>query len=286
MLDAAEFYARSVSKVNEGNAAGQGVLGPAPSGRSSSWFGTEPENVVPYSKGERVWRHGLDRMSSLVAADLAGISSIRRVKTRGDFGDFIDMQRVYAGQLDRAWDTTTRVRATGVGRVVTTVMVNIGGNCHEAPDAFFWRGAAAVRLCDALERSGRSVRIVLFSHIKRLFEGYRDEHTVIGVVFKREGESIDIHSLTVATALSGWFRYWMFRALQSFPMRATGDLGCSQHHRAGPVNFDAVPATMREMAGDAGTVMVDSITCGAEANAFLQKMVDWFNTPELADAQY
>lgn len=241
---------------------------------SKRWFGVEGGIPAVEKLVHDGWPEGLQRIQEAVQA-LApkGVASIRRRRVRRDFGDDVDMQRVYSGDLGHAWSATERVLKRGLGRHVTTILINLGQNARATGEQMFWRGAAAVSLVNALEESGRRVRVVGFDTSQRLYAGEDSETvTVFTVTLKEAREPVDLENLAVATALSGFFRVYLFRAWWAIPEKVKSSLG----HALVWSRRDGVKTTglqsLMDQAGTEATIMVDGIWSKLEAQEFVS---DW-----------
>ena len=151
------------------------------------------------------------------------LPSIKRKRCKGSQGHTLNIQAIYNGKFDKAWNTTRKssagARKKKTGNV--NVVIDIGGSCSLDSSVFFWRGAVGVMLAKALQKSGRNVRILVAASA----QGYTTESgpgtdylcTVINC--KDFGEPVALDRLFAMTALSGFFRYYIFKAW------------CSQQHR-------------------------------------------------------
>ena len=116
------------------------------------------------------WPEGAALMAKSMAKIQAPYTqNIRRRARWADEGDEVDLDRAYAGQLERAFRTSRRTHTTGITRV--RIVIDLGASCGECdyivctykpvrPEELFWRGAAAAALCESLETAGYSVEIV------------------------------------------------------------------------------------------------------------------------------
>lgn len=108
---------------------------------------------------EKGWQEGLDRVrSSLKALRPQRARTIRRKRVRGDYGDHLDIHRVYAGTIENAWDRLHR--GTRHGPKVVTIWCHISTTCMYSAEQMFWRGAATMAITESLEVAGYRVRIV------------------------------------------------------------------------------------------------------------------------------
>jgi hypothetical protein len=108
------------------------------------------------------WQEGRKKtdafLAKLESIELAPRDMRRRVH-RTDFGDHLDIGDVYAGRIQTAW--TVARRKTGFGPQRIDLCANMICYGIEDADVLFWRGAAAVALCDKLENAGYMVRLVV-----------------------------------------------------------------------------------------------------------------------------
>ena len=157
------------------------------------------------------WNDGMEKaLTALHTLNIPRLKTMRRRKVRSDFGDHLDMQAVYGGNLDRAWESTHREAGVMQQGQTVTLAVDLGANCDVEAGRMFWRGAAATVLCDELQKSGRNVRVVGYS-VSDAFNSSRELKCVM-VVLKDYQDALDMNSLIVTTALSGFFRSYIFKA--------------------------------------------------------------------------
>lgn len=118
--------------------------------------GAEIERIIASG-----WREGYDRAAPMMAKlEVPAVTSVRRVRTREDQGDELDLDALRAGNLDRAWHRTRRAatRQPPMVHVLVSVTTNMGidGN------VLFWRGSAGAALAGALLAAGYSVKVSTF----------------------------------------------------------------------------------------------------------------------------
>ena len=178
---------------------------------TDSWLGCSSFAMVDdlVCKG---WPEGLKRVqSNMREINVPAPTSVKRRKIRDRFGDELDIHAVYAGNLDRAWTRTTRYPISSIREV--TLYVDAGAPGHVSSDRLFWRGAAAVIACDALEGAGYSVKVVVY---RRSSEAYhasgKPSRLLITVAVKDSGQPLNKSLLVSATALSGFYRKYLFLA--------------------------------------------------------------------------
>ncbi len=123
----------------------------------------------------------------------------RRRQIRADMGDHIDMNMVYAGELDRAWTTAKRQLSSSPQRV--DILANMLCSGADDESVLFWRGVAAIVLCDKLEAAGYMVRIVVG------FGGtlWGNGKVSCRITVKDHGSPLDITTAT-SVIMPGFFR--------------------------------------------------------------------------------
>jgi len=155
------------------------------------------------------WQEGVDMVRDLSAevADLVPqpVAPRRRAK-RGDFGEEIDMARVYSGQIDTAWRYMGRDRLFGP-RVISMdvdVCYNAGVNAKD----LFWAGATAVVLVDLLEAAG--YRVELYSTAAS--KNYTDNATLSRILAKRADDPLDLANIAGLVCHPATFRWYHLNA--------------------------------------------------------------------------
>lgn len=149
---------------------------------------------------EEGWPQGVKLMggtSSLI--DLPIPRSIRRRMAWTDHGDEIEMQRVWAGNIDQAWRRSIRMDSVGPQRV-RILVDSIASGAMDA-ETMAWRGIAAMRLCDLLTDAGYNVQV------ESVFTGRADgKYYHLSVTVKEYQAPLDLASLSATTALPSFFR--------------------------------------------------------------------------------
>lgn len=176
------------------------------------------------------WAAGRDKLQQFaetLQANLPEPKSIRRKARWSDDGDEIDMQRVYAGQLDRAWRGPRRV--TRSAPRVISILGPIGQNCGYSAEQLFWSGAAAVVLADLLEEAG--YRVALYGVINSWIWGSSNRDTHI-VEVKGADEPMALDTVALAYCHGGFFRRVGFNALTHAPWDIGSNLGQARHSKA------------------------------------------------------
>lgn len=174
----------------------------------AKWTGCESAEQFA-SRIKQGWAEGADRLMRLPVAEISP-TSIRRIRHRGEQGDELDIHRVYRGELDTAWEYRKRGARSAVGRNIT-IVCNICANWNVIAERLFWRGAAALRVAEALESAGYSVRIVAGMGATSIDSNGNVNN---GYLFdiKSPEQPIDVANLASVVCLPGYFRIIGFAA--------------------------------------------------------------------------
>ena len=148
--------------------------------------------------------------------------SKRRIK-RGDFGDELDIHKVYQGQMDTAWRRTERIVQDETHSLVT-LFVDYAGNCDVKARDTLWRTALTTRLVSELEAAGKSVKVVVGSASRGALRNKDYKYTTTSVVVKDYNQPLSIERLASMTHI-GFFRAFGFTAKCMYPYAVTGNLG-------------------------------------------------------------
>jgi hypothetical protein len=210
-----------------------------------------PAETAKAQDGERSWRGGMSSVEevkefinngwekgvaqmreSVKALTVHGVKSIKRRKKWTDEGDEIDMCRVYSGELDHAWLSTERKLSDG-GVTHLTVWVQTGFLCTHNPKDFFWRGAIACLMVDALEEAGYRVEVKGYYCGTQVFSRTRSGRIdcIYTYPLKSFEEPLNIDRMAAVTATAQFFRCAGFAVKMSAPYSAEYGLGQTYHSR-------------------------------------------------------
>ena len=178
---------------------------------SRSWYGMPDDSTEsPIGYASRMlndgWPEGVARLQEAIKT-IAGIAppeSMRRRLAWCDNGDSIDMNRVYTGQLDKAWRRAKRQTSRAPAPV--TIWVSFSIPFTASPDALFWRGAAVAALADLLQSAGYSVGIQAFNNGTGCVYGSSSPYFDFVTTVKPQGAPMDISTLAAAVALPSMVR--------------------------------------------------------------------------------
>jgi len=227
----ANFGHHTSERFRSGNANPENVS-------RTKWIGED----VDLDGAMKIIAHGYpngDRLIQKVLAEalpeIPKITSLRRRRTQGDFGDHIDIQRVYAGQLDRAWSKTRREPSTGITRPSKTLLIDVGGHCELRAEQLVWQGAYGAALADRYAEAGYNVEIwaVATSGRERAGEINRrmftdkknDGGCTVAVRLYDSSTPLDLSNLAATICFAGFYRILLFEAWLSINRPACGGLG-------------------------------------------------------------
>lgn len=176
-----------------------------------SWWGWNGGFDTLNKMLDEGWSEGLAKMEKYLGElSLPMMRSNKRVKKRAAFGDEIDIQRIYNGDLERAWSTTERQIGSAVGRNNAIIQVDIATSAGTSSDSAFWRGAAATALTKIIVESGRSVQIIITETTSGVFNGSRD-YQLNTTMLKEFDQPMDMENIMLCTSV-GFFRGYGFKA--------------------------------------------------------------------------
>ena len=158
------------------------------------------------------------------------MKTIRRHKARGDFGDALDMQAVYSGNLSRAWERTVRDQGVQQQSSNIIIAVNLTASASKSPEQFFWRGATASVLARALIQAGRNVKVQAYDWGTNVFTDSRKDLQCFFVI-KDFQDVLDYNKLFTITSHAGFFRYYVFNAMECTKFKTRSSLGRPVHNR-------------------------------------------------------
>jgi hypothetical protein len=193
-------------------------------GAEPSWWGVR-DRAAAIDAVNNGWADGVKRLFDAMGhIEAPAPTSIRRRKARGDFGDEIDMQAVYAGTLDRAW--RTRQRKTVQHARTVSIVMQVGAVSEIHAEQMFWRGAACVVLADALTQAGYNVEINGYSACAGL--GPDDVDVTLLFPIKASTDPLDVAAIASVVCLGGFHRHFIFKARCAFgEYRADAGMGRS-----------------------------------------------------------
>lgn len=222
----ADLCAEQVSFVNQNHSYVKDRFGIR---RGDTWYGRgvstvqQIEDTVAHG-----WPEGLTRINTILRGmgHVPQVRSVRRRKMQTDFGDSLDIQKVYAGQLDTAWTRAARAEGKQALGPHTVLLVNVDGHAALRSDSLFWRGAVATHLTDLLIASGRNVEIISYTVATNCYaEDPWGTKTLTAVKVKKFMECADMERIAATTAYTPFLRYYLFRVMLAQNVRVVEGLG-------------------------------------------------------------
>jgi hypothetical protein len=169
---------------------------------NSGWYGL-PKSYAFAGVRDLVlegWPDGLRRMDEALGSIEIPIPpiSVRRKRLRSDFGDELDIHRVYSGDFAKAFGSMKR--PPGTKRRSLQIVVDSIANGGRDADEMFWQGAGAIKLAELLSNAGYTVE--LYSAFKANANCKID----LRVLTKSSGAPLDLCAAAATLALPAFFR--------------------------------------------------------------------------------
>jgi hypothetical protein len=186
------------------------------------WFGVREGAKKVFEYIETGWADGVSQIEEAVGTfKLPPTDSLRPRLVRGDFGDELDIQEMYQGNLDQAW---TRLEPSPIRSGTRyTICVDIGGHCGLTQEDLFWPGAAAYMLAKAAIDAGRPVRVIAYHNSEGAFNK-GPASMLASIEVKPFLQRISPDKLALL-ALSGYWRVVGFKTIMIPPWRVAMGLG-------------------------------------------------------------
>lgn len=241
---------------------------------NSEWLGCTVDQLN--ERLTRGWPEGVEKLQQIATREINPVS-IRRRRVRGDQGDELDMQAVYRGDLSRAWTRTRRQSRAGASRTVTLVC-NLSDSAGITAETLYWRGAAVLKLADALTQAGYGVGIYGAVCTKNADEG----DTVSACQFveiKATDSPLDLSQLAAITAMPGWFRTRGFAGI----ITACDLAGTGYSSGLGRPEHDSIPM-YAAMVGLTNCFIQPKVNSKDAAEEWIDSVMGQIETPELAEA--
>jgi len=186
------------------------------------WLGTETtqEAADRVTKG---WPEGAARIFECMSnMEVTAPVSVKRKIARGAQGDELDIHCVYRGDLEHAWTSRRRKHTRSQRTVRIVAQTNLLSNV--SAEEMFWRGAAIVKLSDALTEAGYGVEIIAALASKRI-QGHNVEFLAT-FPMKHAHDPLDCEMLAGVLAHAGFHRIYGFRMYAAlFPVKAHAAAG-------------------------------------------------------------
>jgi len=207
------------------------------SGKDPRWFGKGNNNYKDVMdkalSGDPAMLENLnDKISLFKKGEMENkfesrsVKKAKRKKVRAEFGEEIDIHKVYQGQLDKAWSSHKRIEID-VEHHLVTLFVDVGGLRNEKVSDSLWRAAVAVKVADDLIKAGKSVQVVIGSSCTNLHS--EAEVVMTSIVVKKYNEPLSMERLAAMSHL-GFHRTFNFGARAFSTGSISRTMGYSSDH--------------------------------------------------------
>lgn len=205
---------------------------------SVSWLGV-PGGVAELREKVELkgWSEGVSIARKLIRKfEVPSLPHFRRKRIKSSQGHALDIHAVYRGDLSRAWESSKREQIRNCAmRGYVNIIIDVGVNSSSDNNKYFWRGACGCILAEALINSGRNVRIIAVDCTSEIADSFifpDSKKLIVAVVIKKFQECFDINKLFSFTALSGFLRYYFFKASYAPAYQARNSFGSSTNFEA------------------------------------------------------
>jgi hypothetical protein len=185
----------------------------------------------------RGWADGVTRVRPLADAIFAHVADKVFVR-QPDWtyaGGAVNVGRYVAGH-PKAFNTWTMEPRTVDGSKIIRILYNTGASARVEAGMMFNRGAAAIALVDALERSGRRVQVDVVNRV----ENKTGTHTMtIWGRLKEASDPTNLNVLAFALCNAAMHRRIVFGIREAFPFAARQGICPGSYGRSQDVATDA-----------------------------------------------
>lgn len=199
----------------------------------------------------------------------------RRRRMRGDSGNELDIQRVYQGRLDIAWEKTVTEHVKTVGNRLVHIVVDLSASAGVDWQDGVWRGACVLRIYDALVRMGKSIAISGYYASQSGFNDSRyPEHAMVSTRIKNYGEPIREDRLAAFSSLP-FMRCAIFGVMRNSGIRTAPGLG-------GPISDYELRthSAEQDIEGGGATVVVGQAFSRDMAQRTVDKFIETYVRPD------
>lgn len=194
-----------------------------------SWLGVPTVAAVRKAVAEG-WPEGVAQMQKALAqlANIPAPRNVRRTRIKADEGDALDIHAVYRGDILHAW--TRCAKREGWRSRNVRLVADVLDNCNTTAQQIFWRGAAVLRLADALQEAGYNVEIwAAGAGIRYAATPTSPAAMLQTICVKPATAPLDLNALASTLCLTGFMRVWGFlgiiRAADEKGKDVANDLG-------------------------------------------------------------
>ena len=192
-----------------------------------SWWGCRGKIAGVRKLQEEGWPSGVKKsLEAIGQLQIPFVETMRRKRIFGPAGDELNLDRFYRGDLGNAWEFRARRKMAGIGINVTRIYVSVCASASRTGDEFFWRGAAALALIDALESAGRSCELWAYETCTNPLVKEGSDYCISNMILVKEsGDPPNLERIATVLCLSGWFRLNLFNFLLAYPRQVESHMG-------------------------------------------------------------
>jgi hypothetical protein len=279
VADLAALATEAAAPTNDANrahweAARDGLLFRA---QGAGWHGDASSPADVSALLADGWREGGERALALAAdltANLSPARSIRRRQCWADDGDALDVDRLWAGQVDTMWRTSRREATAGVSTL--RIALAWGANYTTTAADMFWPGAAALALADLAEAAGYRAEVVALA--PTLAQRGRKSWNLTAVTAKEADEPLRPDALAAVLAHAGVYRYFGILSICAQRYDVGGNYGASLAGK--PWGDSVVNVAVAAGLLDAVDVTVPALRSRDDAAAWLRSRLTDLQAPD------
>lgn len=196
------------------------------------WFGlgsrTMSDCIKNAVEGNQLLYNRLQQMMSQINSkidiydNVNSVTITKRKKVRREFGNELDIHRVYQGKLDTAWTNTERIEVDQEHHLIT-ILIDIGGNCNIDAMQALWTAAACMKYIEVLEKAGKQIQVIVGGVATNAAGKY---DMSISMVVKKYDEQLNVERLSAMCHI-GYYRSAGFVAKLSSSQTCNKGLGFS-----------------------------------------------------------
>lgn len=196
------------------------------------WYGSESMEEVKricssgWVEGMRIYENV---KRQLPETDILGDFHLKYARKRkySDSGDEVDIDRYIHQEFDTMFFDHKKYIQDKEGKIIT-LYTSIGFTCDISSNEALWGGITSTVLADVFESVGYRVNIVGF---RAGFGSFIDYNTPsksqINIQVKLPDMPLDLTNVLTAIAYPGFYRYYGFKAISSFPYVVSNGFGKS-----------------------------------------------------------
>lgn len=276
VADVQEYMDVRLTAVNSRHEGGSG-------GEASRWkFGPTLNLASLNAHLTAGWPEGVDRVRQINATAEGGapltVRNVRRRRVHGEAGAEVDVTAYWRGRADVAWSRCVRDSETKIRAVHIVPM--LCGVCTLEADQFFYRGAAAVRLCDVLTAAGYRVAVTAAAIAPYVVDmGRTENHYAVAIPLKPYTAPLELNTLTAVLCEVGFTRHYVFKHIGTAPFKVGGH--CGWYGAEGVAELPKLARlAVPQQPGEMTVYLPYDIGTAQQAEQWVQQQLDKLNAGE------